>query len=156
MVGNVLTALATPATGRRVTATVDAISGAALVEVVAPAALLAAIDVAPNPVTVTVGATQAFTATGWDSLGNPVVITPIWSTDAGSMVGNVLTALATPATGRRVTASVGAISGTAVVEVIAIVRSIFLPVIHAEQHRDSDRQGVLDRMRSQVQAPNHR
>ncbi len=80
---------------------------------------LDAITVAPNPVTLAVGATQAFTATGQDAFGNPVPITPTWTTNAGMMTGNLLTAQTAPATGRLVTATVNAVSGSAVVDVVA-------------------------------------
>ena len=60
-----------------------------------------------------------FTATGADAYGNPLPITPIWSTDAGVMTGNTLTAQTTPAAGLHVTATVGAVSGSAVVNIVA-------------------------------------
>jgi hypothetical protein len=75
--------------------------------------------VTPTPITVTVGATQTFSASGIDAGGNPMTISPTWSTDAGTMIGNVLTAQTTPASGRHVTATVGSISGTALVNVVA-------------------------------------
>ena len=86
---------------------------------VAVVGALTTITVTPNPATVTVGATQAFTATGADAAGNVVPISPMWSTDAGTMPGNILTAQTTPVSGRHVTATVGSISGTAIVNVVA-------------------------------------
>jgi uncharacterized protein YcfJ len=117
MMGNILTAQATPASGRHVTATVGSISGTAIANIVAGP--LASITVTPNPVAVAAGATQPFTATGVDAAGNILPISPTWSTDAGTMAGNVLTAQTTPESGRHVMATVGSISGTAVVNVVA-------------------------------------
>jgi hypothetical protein len=117
MTDNVLTAQTTPATGRYVTATVGSISGSAVVNVVAGP--LASITVTPNPATVFIGATQAFSASGADAFGNAVTISPTWSTNAGTMINNVLTAQATPANGLHVTATVGSVSGSAVVNVVA-------------------------------------
>lgn len=75
------------------------------------------ITVTPNPVAVTVGATQTFTATGVDECDDIVPISPTWSTDAGTMIGNILTAQTTPVSGLHVTATVGSVSGTAAVNV---------------------------------------
>jgi PKD repeat protein len=84
---------------------------------------LATIVVTPDPVTVTVGATQPFTATGYDQYSNPVPITPTWTTNGGSIgpgpgANTTFTAQTTPASGRLVTATQGAISGTAVVNIV--------------------------------------
>lgn len=54
-----------------------AIKGFATVTVVP--GLLTTIVVAPNPVTLPVNGTQAFTAVGKDAFGNGVIITPVWS-----------------------------------------------------------------------------
>lgn len=124
MYGNRLIAQTTPSVGRHVTATVGGTSGVASVNVVTgPLALIA---IAPNPVTLSPGASQAFTATGLDGYDNMVAIGPTWSTDAGTMVGNVLTAQTQLAAGRHVTATVGGIHGIAVVN---IMTRVYLPVI---------------------------
>jgi hypothetical protein len=80
---------------------------------------LATIAVTPNPISMIVGATQTLTTTGADEFGNAVAASPTWTTDAGTLTGNVLTAQTMPASGRHVTATVGSISGTAIVNVIA-------------------------------------
>ncbi|MGD9099508.1 MAG: hypothetical protein PVF45_03440, partial [Anaerolineae bacterium] len=89
---------------------------------------LATINLIPDPVTVEVGDTQIFTATGFDAYGNRVSLTPDWSSDVGSMVGNTtgLTATATlnartspaPATG-SVTAEQGSVDDSAVVNLVS-------------------------------------
>ena len=117
MTDNVLTVQTTPISGRHVTATVGNLSGTAVVNVMAGP--LVNIMVTPNPVTVTVGMTQTLTTTGADAFGNSMPISPIWSTDAGTMTGTVLTAQTTPASGRHITATVGSIRGTASVNIIA-------------------------------------
>jgi PKD repeat protein len=80
---------------------------------------LAGISVVPSPVTVTVGTTQTFIASGSDAFGNPVPITPVWTSDAGTMFGNVLTAQTSPHSNRHVTATVGGMSGIALVNVVS-------------------------------------
>lgn len=127
MDGNRLTAQTMPAAGKHVTATVGSTSGTASVNVlVGPLALIA---VSPHPVNVAVGATQTFTATGLDGYDNMVAISPTWSTDAGTMVGNVLTAQTTPAAGKHVTATVDGINGIAVVNILI---KVYLPIILKE------------------------
>jgi PKD repeat protein/DNA-binding beta-propeller fold protein YncE len=84
---------------------------------------LATIVVTPNPVTVAVGATQPFTATGYDGFGNPVPVTPAWTTDGGAAAPGpgattVFTAQTTAAAGRLITATEGAVSGTAVITIV--------------------------------------
>jgi M6 family metalloprotease-like protein/uncharacterized repeat protein (TIGR01451 family) len=117
MTGSTLTARTTPAAGRHVTATVGNVSGTAVANVVAGP--LAALSVAPSPVTVTVGTTRTFTAAGMDAWSNSVPISPTWSTDAGSMTGSTLSAQTTLASTRHVTATAGSISGSAVVNLVA-------------------------------------
>ncbi len=84
---------------------------------------LAAIIVMPNPVTVTVGASQAFTASGQDQYGNPVSTSQMlmWTTNGGEIgkKNGMFTAQTTPASGRLVTATDNTISGTAVVNIVA-------------------------------------
>jgi len=99
----------------------NGVRGNATVTVIA--GTLASITVTPNPVTLTIGGTQQFTATGKDVSGNVVAITPTWSVTAGGgAIGatGLFTAGTTPgAFANTVKAAVGAISGTATVNVIA-------------------------------------
>jgi hypothetical protein len=78
------------------------------------------IVVTPNPVDVTAGETQPFTAAGYDVHNNAVSIAPVWSTDAGTINGTtgVLTAQTIVASGRHVTATVGSVTGVAVVNIV--------------------------------------
>lgn len=80
---------------------------------------LATIVVSPGTPTVAVGATQQFTATGYDSEGSPITISPTWSstdTDVGVIdVTGLFTANADGIT--TVKATIGAIVGTASVTV---------------------------------------
>jgi hypothetical protein len=48
-------------------------------------AVLAGIEVTPNPAVVFVGGTQAFEATGFDQAGNPFPITPVWTATGGTV-----------------------------------------------------------------------
>ena len=84
---------------------------------------LASITVTPNPQTLAVGGTQAYTAVGKDANGNVVAITPAWSVAAGGgaiTAAGVFTAGNTPGTfTNTVTATSGSISGTATVTVTA-------------------------------------
>jgi PKD repeat protein len=128
MTGNRLTAQTTPSVGRHVTATVGSLSGIARVNIVAGP--LALITVAPDPVTLSPGVTQTFMATGLDGYDNAIAINPTWSTDAGTMVGNILTAQIPLAAGRHITATVGNVHGIAVVNIFAKVA--FLPIVWTE------------------------
>jgi PKD repeat protein len=117
----VYTAPIVPASGLLVTATQGAVAGSAVVNVVA--GTLTTITVTPNPVTVTVGGTQAFVASGYDQFNNLMPVTPMWTTDGGSVTPGpgattVFTAQTTPATGRLVTATEGTVSGTAVINIV--------------------------------------
>ena len=98
-----------------VEASVGAISAQANVTVVANS--LDHVIVTPDPATVTVGSSLLFTAQGYDAYNNPVDILPVWSTNVGTMVGNVLYACTYPISG-TVTATVGAISDSAFVTVV--------------------------------------
>jgi hypothetical protein len=105
-----------------VTATLDGVTATATVNVVAGA--LASITVTPNPATMSVGATQQFTAVGKDAAGNVVTIVPSWSVVAsgGSInpTSGLFTAGNTSGTfTNTVRASVGTIAGTATVNVTA-------------------------------------
>ncbi len=78
------------------------------------------ITVSPSPVTLTVGANQTFNANGYDLYGNPLPVTPIWTTNGGTIdATGFFTAQISPATGRLVTATLGSISGTALVNIVA-------------------------------------
>ena len=86
---------------------------------------LSGITVSPNPATVAFEETQLFTASGHDAGGNPVPITPVWSsTDIGTIdeASGSFTARHDHGTG-TVTATNGTIIGTASVT-IPIVKSI--------------------------------
>jgi len=83
---------------------------------------LASIVVTPNPATLSVGLTRLFTAVGRDANGNLVALdTPTWSVAAGGGTINssgLFTAGSTPGTyTNTVRATVGALSGTATVNV---------------------------------------
>ncbi len=124
MVNNVLHAQTTPATDRHVTATVGNLIDVASVNV--KAGSLATIQVLPNPINVTIGATQTFTTTGYDLYANILPISPVWSTNGGSMSGSMLLAQTKPAPTRRVTATVSAIKGFALVNVMG---NVYLPIV---------------------------
>ena len=107
-----------------VKATSGAISGAATVNVIAPVAALASIDVTPNPATVNTSATQTFTAVGRDASNNIIAITPVWSIVNGggtinAVNGNFTAGLVTGTFNNTVKATSGSISGTATVIVTA-------------------------------------
>src|SRR3990172_8031657 len=59
------------------------ISGSASVTVTAGP--LSSLVVSPATTTLTAGTTQAYTASGFDALGNPVAVTPAWAANGGSM-----------------------------------------------------------------------
>jgi hypothetical protein len=116
------TAGSTPGTyATTVKATLDGITSSATVIVIAGP--LASITIAPNPVTLSVGGTQQFTAVGKDAAGNVVPMTPSWSVVAGGgAISNagVFTAGTTVGTfANTVQASSGGISATATVNVTA-------------------------------------
>jgi len=105
-----------------VRATSGAIFGTATV-IVTPGPL-AMITVTPNPATLAIGAQQQFTAVGTDAAGNVVPITPVWSTTNPPGTINASTGLFTAGTttgtfANSVTATSGALSGTATVIVTA-------------------------------------
>ncbi len=85
---------------------------------------LASITVTPNPATMGVGVSQQFTATGKDASGNVVALTPVWSVAAGGGTIDPATGLFTAGVlastfTNTITATFGAISGTATVTVNA-------------------------------------
>jgi hypothetical protein len=71
-----------------VNATVGNITGSASVTVVPDN--LTRIDLQPYKVQIEVGATQEFTARGYDKYDNLIEIEPVWSTNIGDIIGNVL------------------------------------------------------------------
>ena len=117
MTGSALLARLRPAAGLQVTATLAQLSATALVNV--SAGPLATIIVHPNPVDVIAGQAQAFVASGTDSFANTVPVSPTWSSDAGSMSGNVLLAQTAAARGKHVVVSSHNVVGTATVNVVA-------------------------------------
>lgn len=83
---------------------------------------LASITVTPNPVSLSIGTTQQYTAVGRDASGNVVPIVPSWSVVAGGGVIAPTTGLFTAggtagSYANTVRASVGTIAGTATVTV---------------------------------------
>jgi hypothetical protein len=108
-----------------VKATAGGISGTATVTVNTPGAALATITVTPNPANVLPNGTQQFTAVGRDGSGNVVAITPVWSVVNGggtiSASGLFTAGAATGAFANTVRAASGAISGTATVNVTAVL-----------------------------------
>jgi len=93
------------------------ISGSASVTVTAGP--LSSLVVSPATTTLTAGTTQAYTASGFDALGNPVAVTPAWAANGGSM--NLSTGLytATAAGAWTVYANDSGMTGTATVNVNA-------------------------------------
>ncbi|HUB25564.1 MAG TPA: hypothetical protein VL992_09040, partial [Tepidisphaeraceae bacterium] len=78
---------------------------------------LAAISVSPNNLSVNENTPQQYTAIGLDQFGNPLAISPIWSTTDGTISSaGLFTSDANPGS-YAVTATVGAISGSANVTV---------------------------------------
>lgn len=105
-----------------VKATSGSVSGLAAVTVVALPPPLAVITVTPNPVIMLANSTQQFAATGMDSNGNPVSITPVWTVVNGGGTINASTGLFTAGGTAGVFTSTikatsGSISGTATVTV---------------------------------------
>jgi hypothetical protein len=96
MDGNNLSAGTSVATGM-VTATYMGVIGHANVTVIAE--ILHEIFVAPPKVELQVHETQEFIAIGYDRYQNIVPVDPAWSTDIGTMDGNILTAGNQPGTG---------------------------------------------------------
>ncbi len=78
------------------------------------------IEVTPDPITVTVGGSQAFTAIAYDIYDNVIPdVDFTWTTDVGSVdASGVLTAQTTPVNG-LVTATNSSVSGSANVNVVA-------------------------------------
>lgn len=109
-------------------ATSGSISGSATSTVLAGA--LASITVTPNPVSLGVGTTRQFIATGRDSAGNTMTINPTWSViNGGGAIASNGTFMAGGSTGsfpNTVQATSGTVSGTASVTVTAASNPPFL------------------------------
>ena len=110
-----------------VRASVGSIAGLATVTVVAGP--LAAITVTPNPMSLSTGATQQYTATGRDAGGNPVAITPAWAVvngggTIGASTGLFTAGTATGTFANTIQATSGTISGTATVTVTPVLTAI--------------------------------
>ena len=100
------------------------LTGKATVTVIAAPGTLASMNVTPDPATLAAGSTQTFVATGVDTDGNPMSVTPVWSIVAGGGTINASSGLFTAgaATGtftNTVKATSGAISDLASVVVTA-------------------------------------
>ncbi|MEA3199268.1 MAG: large repetitive protein [Thermoplasmata archaeon] len=82
---------------------------------------LASIVVTPGSADVTVGGTRQFSAAGYDQFGASYPVSSFaWTTNAGSVdATGLLTASTTASTGKSVMATVGAVSGSATVDLIA-------------------------------------
>ncbi|HEU4553989.1 MAG TPA: carbohydrate-binding protein [Chitinophaga sp.] len=113
--GNGLFSAATPA-DYTITATADTVSGVATAHVIAPPVLTRMV-LTPDTVTVPIGASWQFTATGYDQRDSIFAFTPVWTvTGAGNTISasGIFTAGATPGT-YTVTATGNGLSDTAVV-----------------------------------------
>ena len=105
------------------TNTVKATSGAisATATVIVTAGALASVTVTPNPANLAINAAQAFSAVGKDANGNVVPIVPVWSVVAGGGAidgaGLFTAGTASGTFTNTVKATVGALSGTATVNV---------------------------------------
>ncbi len=115
MEGSVLQAVTYITTGR-VIAYVGETNATAVVKIVPGP--LASILVEPNEITLEVGDSMPFEATGEDSYGNDVSIDPVWSSNLGSMDGNVLTVEDYLEEG-YVSAAAGNVTGSATVYVVS-------------------------------------
>jgi hypothetical protein len=98
--------------------------GSAALPITVSAGPLKTINVAPSPVTLAEGGSQLFTASGVDSYGNSVSVTPSWSTTVpgGSMSpgsGTSSTLQTTNSGNGVVTATEGTVTGSATVTVTA-------------------------------------
>ena len=85
---------------------------------------LTSITVSPASVSIPIGLSQPFSATGFDQFGDPLSVQPVftWSVDAGSLgnvdAAGVYTAASTPTASDIVRATSGSKSGTATVNVV--------------------------------------
>jgi parallel beta-helix repeat protein len=101
-----------------VNATIGAVTGSAAVSVIPDQ--LAAITVTPSPVSVTAGATQSFSAAGYDQYNNQIPgLSFNWSTNVGSVTSaGLLTAQTVAGVTGYVRATVGVVSKDATVSII--------------------------------------
>jgi parallel beta-helix repeat protein len=77
------------------------------------------IVVTPGTVSVVAGATQAFSAVGYDQNGNAIAgLTFTWTTSVGTMTGSTLTAQTTAGASGYVRASSGIVSGDSAVSIV--------------------------------------
>jgi lysophospholipase L1-like esterase len=96
--------------------TMDTAKGCTATVNVAEPSVLSDIIVTPDTVTVVVGGTQQFTATGYDQYGASMAISPVWDATGGSIdAGGQYTA--TVVGGYSVSATDGGVTGTATVTV---------------------------------------
>src|SRR5207244_5641505 len=87
-----------------------------------PVGKLHKITVSPSFATIVLGASQTFTATGFDKLGNEISITPTWSTNSTVASCNSSGSCTSTARGSfLVTARSDAVVGTATLDVQATV-----------------------------------
>ena len=102
-----------------ITATDGTISGTAMANIVAES--LNSIVITPSAAPVVAGTVFTFTAAGLDQHNNSVPITPIWTTNGGSInaATGVFTAPTAVTNGIVITATDGAISGTAMANIVA-------------------------------------
>ena len=112
------TAGTTPGTfTNTITVTSGGVTGATTVTVTTGA--VASVLVSPNPATLAINGTQAFTAVGRDAGGNVVAITPVWSVVAGGGAisgAGVFTTGVVPGTfANTVVATAAGVSGSATV-----------------------------------------
>jgi parallel beta-helix repeat protein len=113
------TAQTTPGPTGYVNATVGGKTGTSNVTIISNS--LIRIAVTPSPQNVTAGGTQAFTAQGYDQNNNSVTgLVYAWSTNVGTLTGNSLNAQLNTFSGGYVRATVGAITGDAVVNIVSM------------------------------------
>jgi hypothetical protein len=117
--------LDTKAGSATISASGTGVNGVSQVETVAAAAL-ATLTVTPGSVSLVSGGSQTFAAAGADAYGNPVAVTPTWTTTApGTLSGSTFTAGA--AGSGNVVATSGAVSASAAVVVTAPATRVAAP-----------------------------
>jgi hypothetical protein len=119
-----------------VTAASGSVTGTASVTVTA-SPVLTSINVTPASASVSTGATQQFTATGFDQFGNPMNPQPAfsWTASGGGTINSAgnFTAGSTPGGPFTVTASSSSVSGTANVTVTGAPADFSLQVSPSSQ-----------------------
>jgi parallel beta-helix repeat protein len=112
------TAQLTAGASGAIVATVGLVSGTATVTITP--GQLAQIVVTPATVNVVAGASQAFSAAGFDQYGNAISgIAFTWATNVGTMSGSVLTAQTISGITGHVTATSSAVVGTSLVTILS-------------------------------------